>query len=263
MADEPPLVLKAQFGAGVAQVHVTGDLDLTTAPALADMLAVALDRQPGWLVVNLRGVSYLDCAAARVIAEAAQALPGHQLIIRNPAPIVRRLLELTGVAAVIDDGPALQPALCGQPAGNGQTSGNGQTATAARGRASRRSRRVRVVAAPPATHAVIVRAARPAATRPLRLTGLNSADPAAPQVAARHGIQLVQQARMNRARMAGVRASIRVTAGQLASTGDQVAATFARMAELHPDDAGRLSALSAAAQEFAARSRRHAARCGR
>jgi anti-sigma B factor antagonist len=257
MADEPPLVLKAHFGNGVAQVHVTGDLDLTTASALADMLAVALDRKPGRLVVDLRGVGYLDCAAARVIAEAARALPGHEVIIRNPLPIVRRLLQLTGLAALIDDArPALEPRPCGQPAGNGQA------IPAARRRANRRSRWVRVVAAPHAASPVIVRPARPAATRPLQLTGLNSAGPA-PQAAARHDEQLLQQVRMTRARMAGVTASIRTTAGQLASTVDRVAVTLARMAELHPDDAARLSELSAAAQELAARSRRHAVGSGR
>jgi anti-sigma B factor antagonist len=244
MADGPPLVLKARFADGVAQVWVTGDLDLTTVPALADMLTVALDRQPGRLVLNLRRVNYLDCAAARAIATAAEALPGHQLTIRNPAPIVRRLLQLTGLAGLIDDSrPAPEPRPCSQPAGNGQS------APAAR-------RWVRVVAH--TTSPVIVRAARPAAIRPLRLTGLNSADPA-PHAVARYDEQLVQQVRVTRARMTGVTTSIRATAGQLASTADRVAASLARMAELHPDDAGRLSALSAAAHEFAARSRRHAA----
>jgi anti-sigma B factor antagonist len=98
MADTPPLTLKSALHGRTAEITVHGDLDLTTAPKLAEMLNLMLDKRPASLVLDLDRVKYLDCAAARVIAQAAHTLPtGHQLTIRNPAPIVRRLLRLTGV----------------------------------------------------------------------------------------------------------------------------------------------------------------------
>ena len=109
MADEPPFVITAGFGDGVTQVAVTGALDIATVQALDEMLSVVLDRQPGRLVIDLSGVPYLGCAAARVIGEAAQALQGHQLLIWEPAPIVRRLLQLTGLATLIEDSHPAPP----------------------------------------------------------------------------------------------------------------------------------------------------------
>lgn len=111
MADEPPFVMTAGFSDGATLVAITGDLDLTTVSALAAMLNLALDRRPGRLVLDLSGVPYLDCASSRVIARTAQALPGQQCVIRNPVPMVRRLLELTDLAPLIEDGrPSPSPA---------------------------------------------------------------------------------------------------------------------------------------------------------
>jgi anti-anti-sigma factor len=88
------------FGIDIATIVLSGDLDLTGVPALAEHLAQILARMPRHLVFDMTRVSFLDCAAARVIAGTARSLPeGHRPVLRRPAPEVGRLLELTGLDA--------------------------------------------------------------------------------------------------------------------------------------------------------------------
>jgi anti-anti-sigma regulatory factor len=54
-------------------------------------------------------VTFMDCACVRVIAQAAQALPGPgRLVVQNLSPAVRRLFRLTGLDTVVTVGePAI------------------------------------------------------------------------------------------------------------------------------------------------------------
>jgi anti-anti-sigma factor len=79
---------------------ITGELDLTTLPALAWHLEQLLAQSPSRLVFDLTRVAFIDVAAARLISEATQARPGlGRPVIRRPSPAVRRVLELTGFDA--------------------------------------------------------------------------------------------------------------------------------------------------------------------
>ena len=85
---------------GVATIVVKGELDLVTMPHLAARLALALRDRPSRLVFDLSGTHFMDCGSARLIAGAAQRLPGGgRPVIRRPRPGVRRVLELTGLDA--------------------------------------------------------------------------------------------------------------------------------------------------------------------
>lgn len=79
-------------------VHLRGGLDVRSAAVLSEHLAHGRDEQPRALVFDLTRLSYLDCAGARVIAGAARLLPpGQRPVLRGPGPVVRRLLQLTGL----------------------------------------------------------------------------------------------------------------------------------------------------------------------
>ena len=61
---------------------------------------LAGDARPRRLVLEMSGVDFIDCAAARLIASTGRFLPeGRRPVIRHPSPVLRRLLELTGLAA--------------------------------------------------------------------------------------------------------------------------------------------------------------------
>jgi anti-sigma B factor antagonist len=92
---------------GVVTVAPEGDLDLAT----TDVLRAELDaarRGAHTLVVDLRGVGFMDSSGMRLLVEVEQeaAQDGFALVvIRGQAP-VQRLLELTGLAerlVLVDD----------------------------------------------------------------------------------------------------------------------------------------------------------------
>jgi anti-anti-sigma factor len=83
---------------GTAVITVCGDLDITVDDALAERLAEVMQKKPARLIFDLGGVELIDCAAARVLFSAARSLPdGQRPVIRSAAPLVRRLLAVTGL----------------------------------------------------------------------------------------------------------------------------------------------------------------------
>jgi anti-anti-sigma factor len=88
---------------GSVCVTLGGDLDVTIVAALAEQLAGLADLRPARLVMDMSGVGYLDCAAARLLADTAAFLPpGQQPVLRSVRPAVERLLHLTGRAGIIE-----------------------------------------------------------------------------------------------------------------------------------------------------------------
>ena len=80
----------------------SGELDLLTIPHLIDRLAP--HRRPGRRVVfDLNAVTFMDCYALGQIikAHASASREGWTLQIRVSAPIVLRLLDLTGATSLL------------------------------------------------------------------------------------------------------------------------------------------------------------------
>ena len=89
---------------GTAVVRLRGSLDITCSSALAEQLAeimhpaAIMAKKPKRLVFDLTGVDFMDCTAARVLLSATRSLPdGQRPVIRSANPLVRRLLQLTGL----------------------------------------------------------------------------------------------------------------------------------------------------------------------
>lgn len=94
------LIVRTVSAAGTATVIVSGELDIFTLPAVRQALAEVLAREPERLVLDLAGITFIDCASARVLAAAAPVLPGlGEAILRRPSRVVLRVLELTGMSA--------------------------------------------------------------------------------------------------------------------------------------------------------------------
>lgn len=74
-----------------------GEIDAGSVEALAGMVQGALCAGAHELDVDLRGVSFMDTAALRILEHAREVLgaSGGHLCLRNPTPQVRRLLSLT------------------------------------------------------------------------------------------------------------------------------------------------------------------------
>jgi anti-anti-sigma factor len=91
------------------------------------LLRVLRDQRPDLLDVDLAGVTFLDCTGlgALVAVRNAAIRAGGQMRVSHPQPIVRRILEVTGLLGVFT-APTIVPA----PAGSGYPSGVGPTPAA-------------------------------------------------------------------------------------------------------------------------------------
>jgi anti-anti-sigma factor len=115
----PYLGIKVTVSGETATVVLHGVLEPATMPLLARRLARVLADGPQQLVLDLAGVTFIDCASARLLAGAGRHLPaGVRPVVRSPSLVVRRVLALTGLADHVEMGPAAG----GRP-GRGQDAG--------------------------------------------------------------------------------------------------------------------------------------------
>lgn len=91
----------------IVRVAVVGEIDLSTSDLLRVRLLDALSApHPHRIEVDLAEVTFLDCSGVTVLVTLrhAAARAGCRLRITNPQPIVRRVLDLTGLLEVFTAG---------------------------------------------------------------------------------------------------------------------------------------------------------------
>jgi anti-sigma B factor antagonist len=96
-------------------LHMEGDVDLTTANALADAIAGASDQHRP-VIVDMSRLDYLDGSGIRVLEHAAELYQGRFVVVGSK-PAVHRLfdiLELTNMLPVFPSMEAAQAYLRGQ-----------------------------------------------------------------------------------------------------------------------------------------------------
>ena len=78
----------------------SGDLDLLSSPALQRALERLADTDAELIVVDLRGLSFMDSTGLHVLVQAQQHAhdAGRRLVLIQGRDQVRRLFDLTGVA---------------------------------------------------------------------------------------------------------------------------------------------------------------------
>jgi len=88
---------------GEAEVlEVIGEVDLLSVEVLDDALAAALAREPGRLVIDLTGVSFLASVGMTVLLKAHRSAGGTRLRVVAPdRGTVGRALELTGLTEAL------------------------------------------------------------------------------------------------------------------------------------------------------------------
>ena len=103
------LKLAVQDHGDQAMINVGGEIDLATSPQLQAVLVVLVDRGLHQLIIDLEQVSFLDYAGVGMLVDARRRVQEHggSLRLVRPAPLVRRVLEVTGMTAVfpIDSSP--------------------------------------------------------------------------------------------------------------------------------------------------------------
>jgi anti-sigma B factor antagonist len=97
-----------------ALVSVEGDVDMNSAPRLQQCLMHLLERSEPRLLVDLSGVTFIDCFATRLLAETCRRAEGRPCSIQIVAlsKPVERLAELTGLAGEL---PVARPFAAARP----------------------------------------------------------------------------------------------------------------------------------------------------
>jgi anti-anti-sigma factor len=89
---------------GHLRLVVAGEVDMATSGLLEQAIAAALDpHPPARVTVDLGGVTFMDSSGIVVLLHAhrrATAL-GCPLVVADPQPAVRRVLQITGALAVL------------------------------------------------------------------------------------------------------------------------------------------------------------------
>lgn len=104
--NEPePFSVAVHDAGGRLVVVARGELDLATAPELETLVLPPLN-EGGSVVLDLRGLAFMDSTGVRVIVAAhlaAEENDGHFAVVRTPADgPVGRVLEISGLDGVLD-----------------------------------------------------------------------------------------------------------------------------------------------------------------
>jgi anti-anti-sigma factor len=98
-----PITVQTGAEGGTPVVSLSGELDLTNAKrvksAIGDMISAGTER----LVVELSALEFMDSSGLALLASFARKVP--EVELRDPSPIVRRLIDLTGLAEILNVTP--------------------------------------------------------------------------------------------------------------------------------------------------------------
>jgi anti-sigma B factor antagonist len=104
-----PLTLSHKQTDGDAVIALDGELDLASAPDLAELAEELVRNGADNIIVDAQRLSFCDSSGLRILVSIANDLrpTGGRVAILNPQPIVLRVLELTGLdrTVMIDRDP--------------------------------------------------------------------------------------------------------------------------------------------------------------
>lgn len=84
---------------GTPVVRLAGQLDISNAPSLDAAVTTVTAAHPAALIFDLGRLEFMDSAGIAVLIRASSDV--ESVRVRNPTPIVRRLIEVSGLADVL------------------------------------------------------------------------------------------------------------------------------------------------------------------
>lgn len=93
------LVEEARDDAGVRVVRLVGEVDISNADAIGEKLDQMLGDGNERLVVDLTALEFMDSSGIAMLLRAAGRV--ESIAVRNPTPVVRRIIECTGLADIL------------------------------------------------------------------------------------------------------------------------------------------------------------------
>ncbi len=84
---------------GAVVVRIIGEVDMSNTDVLRETIDPIMASDVDHLIFDLGELQFIDSSGLTVLLAAAQKLP--QVQLRNPSPIVRRIIEVTGLGEVL------------------------------------------------------------------------------------------------------------------------------------------------------------------
>jgi anti-anti-sigma factor len=98
-----------------AVLHCTGELDLVNRTELAVRLGEIADSGMPWVVIDLEGVTFMDCGAVTLVERTARRIgPARCLVVVAPHGIVRRLLSVIDLDRSVHFASTFEEAISGR-----------------------------------------------------------------------------------------------------------------------------------------------------
>jgi anti-sigma B factor antagonist len=99
MDDSRPTPFRIEVDEGGRTIAISGEIDMATADEIV-RAAIPIALSPGDLRLDLAGTTFLDASGLRALVWLAHQVKDHgSLVLMHTAPTVRRLLDLSGIAA--------------------------------------------------------------------------------------------------------------------------------------------------------------------
>ena len=116
--DSPPSFEVVRVSGSRASLRAAGELDLAAVEGLSSILAAQLAAGRRFIRLDLSAVTFIDCSCLGVLVAAHHRLRGTrgQLLLTDVSGPVVRLLDLTGMAAVLLTTSTPATVLAGVPA---------------------------------------------------------------------------------------------------------------------------------------------------
>jgi anti-sigma B factor antagonist len=92
------LVVDLEARAGEVWVLPRGELDIDTVEEIEQALSIALASEAERVVIDLRGLEFLDSTGLRAIATACRGDDGHRLSLVPGPPAVQGVFNVSGLA---------------------------------------------------------------------------------------------------------------------------------------------------------------------
>jgi len=104
----PQFAARVDSRNGVADIALSGELDVTTVPVLEDHLAKFEGADVTAIMIDVRELTFLDRSAMQAFIRARERADakGRTLILVGASPGARRLFELTDTEFLLDDSDA-------------------------------------------------------------------------------------------------------------------------------------------------------------
>jgi anti-anti-sigma factor len=94
----PPVVaIVGRHQKRYTSIRIVGDLDMGGEQALADAIDSLSRLRPATIILDLTAVTFVGSVFAHFVASVHDTVPDALVVLRNPSPMARLVLELTGL----------------------------------------------------------------------------------------------------------------------------------------------------------------------